>query len=87
MQHLEIKPRKGMRLLSSTLDYIPNTHKYFAICNEFERNKYAIKAMTEKGSETVIAVCKSKQMAKDIIINELNGIILPYKNGELIVNN
>lgn len=74
MQH--IKPRKGVRVFKYLLSYIDEGHRLFSICKQFEPGKYAVKAINSKEtSETVVAVCKTKKLAREIIESDLQGRI------------
>lgn len=71
-----IQKRKGVRVYESLLKYIDINHKLFAICKQFQPGKYTVKAINEKGSyESVIAVCRTKKVAKEIIEQDLKGVV------------
>ncbi|MBP7808630.1 MAG: hypothetical protein KA163_05020 [Bacteroidia bacterium] len=73
----QIKPRKGVRILNYLLQYLSKDHKLFFICKDFEPGKYAVKAVNEKGSsETVVAVCNKRKLAREIITQDLEGRIV-----------
>lgn len=74
---ITIKEKTGVRIYYYLLSYLKSGHKEFIICKGFQPGSYAIKATNkQRTSETVIAVCKTRKLAKEIILNELKGNIL-----------
>lgn len=80
---ITITPRKGTQIMSYSMQYESNDQKEFMICTSFMPGKYAVKAIRyNKGCvtyESIIAVCNTKKAAKEIIEQDLKGIVyVPY---------
>lgn len=80
---ITINQRKGVQVMPYSLQYIRPDQKDFSICTGFMPGKYTVKAIAwNKGTvtyESVIAVCNTKKAAKEIIEQDLKGIIyVPY---------
>lgn len=72
-----IKERKGVRVLNYLLQYVDKDHRLFCICKGFQPGKYAVKAVNAKRtSETVVAVCNKRKLAREIITDDLQGTIV-----------
>lgn len=73
----EIKQRRGVRVLGYSLQYIQGKHALFSISKGFMPGKFTITAVNSKGTyESVIAVCNTKKLAKEIIEHDLNGKVI-----------
>ena len=71
-----IRKRKGVRVYQCLLKYIDTNHKLFIICKGFEPGKFTVKAVNENGTyESVVAVCRIKKVAKEIIEQDLKGVL------------
>lgn len=77
MNMKEIKHTKGVRVLGYSLRYIQGNHELFSISKGFAPGKFTIVAVNGKGTyESVIAVCSTKKMAREIIEQDLNGKVI-----------